>query len=144
MERQDEFRAQLRERVFAAPTLGLRCCAYLTAKRPLSHSEVVSLLEPNLGHQATVFRTLVSLSGAGLATITSRAGGIDRYELRRGGCYAAPCSSALYAMTVGLCPVFLKPWCRLTQIKAGDSGVHLLKDRSFNLSERASSVSRFS
>ena len=84
MKPQNKFRAQLREK-------GLRCTITRVevlrildaADRPLSHSEVVSLLDSNLGHQATVYRTLVSLSGAGLASVTSRAGGIDRYEIRR-------------------------------------------------------------
>ena len=85
MERQDEFRAQLREKGLRCTNTRLEVLRILdSADRPLSHSEVVNMLEPNLGHQATVFRTLVSLTGAGLASIASRAGGIDRYELCRG------------------------------------------------------------
>ena len=79
----EEFRAQLR-------SVGLRCTnarlAVLSvmsqAERPLSHTEVVQRIDVQHGHQATVFRTLVSLTETGLTQVASRAGGIDRYELK--------------------------------------------------------------
>ena len=85
MDTREKFRIQLREK-------GLRCtsarleimCILDSAERPLSHTEVVSLLGSGLSHQATVYRTLISLSNSGLASITSRAGGISRYEISRG------------------------------------------------------------
>ena len=84
METPNKFRAQLREKGLRCTNTRIEVLRILdAAKHPLSHSEVVGLLDSNLGHQATVFRTLVSLSNAGLAYITSRAGGINRYEICR-------------------------------------------------------------
>lgn len=51
------------------------------AKHPLSHSEVVRRLGDADCDQATVYRNLVKLRDAGVATIASRAEGIDRYAL---------------------------------------------------------------
>ncbi len=52
------------------------------AKRPLSHSEVVSEMGPSDWDQATLYRNLVCLVDYDLATVASNIGGIARYELR--------------------------------------------------------------
>ena len=84
MERLEIFRNKLREKGLRCTNARLEVLRILDeADRPLSHSEVVNLHDTSLGHQATVYRTLISLSSAGLAVISSRAGGIDRYEIRR-------------------------------------------------------------
>ena len=51
------------------------------ATRPLSHGEVLSKIGDNDWDPATIYRNLVKLRDAGLATVVSRAEGIDRYEL---------------------------------------------------------------
>ena len=86
METSDKFRTKLREKGLRCTNARLEVLRILdAADRPLSHSEVVNLHDLSLGHQATVYRTLISLSSVGLAIVSSRAGGIDRYELCRDG-----------------------------------------------------------
>lgn len=50
-------------------------------QRPLSHSEVLTLLGDSDWDQATVYRNLVKLSESGVTRVVSRAGGMARYEL---------------------------------------------------------------
>ena len=47
--------------------------------RPLSHSEVVDLLDGFDCDPATIFRNLVKLKEAGVSPVVSRVDGIDRY-----------------------------------------------------------------
>jgi Fur family transcriptional regulator, ferric uptake regulator len=53
------------------------------AQTPLSYSEMVSHLSESDWDPTTIYRNLVKLSEAGIATIVSRAGGISRYALVR-------------------------------------------------------------
>jgi len=52
------------------------------AKRPLSHSEVVTQLGSDEWDQATLYRNLVKLTEVNLVRVASRVGGIARYEYR--------------------------------------------------------------
>lgn len=52
----------------------------LRAKRALSCAEVVEELGEKEGDPATVFRNLIKLEEKGLAQVTSRIGGVARYE----------------------------------------------------------------
>tara|TARA_B100000925_G_C21767613_1_gene370576 strand:- start:141 stop:572 length:432 start_codon:yes stop_codon:yes gene_type:complete len=67
---------------------GTRIMVYKTllqAERPLSHTDVVRLLQRNsesYGDQATIYRTLQVFTEKGLIQIGSKAGGIDRYEIK--------------------------------------------------------------
>ena len=58
--------------------------ALRSSKRPLSHAEVVDALRTDEWDRATVYRNLIKLTEAGLAHLTSHAGGIARYEAARG------------------------------------------------------------
>ena len=60
----------------------LRCFAEAT--RPLSHSDMVNSLGQLHGDQATLYRILIKFTEFGLIRVTSRAGGIARYELCTG------------------------------------------------------------
>ena len=55
--------------------------ALAEANRPLSHSEVLTELGDTDWDPATVYRNLVKLTEAGVSTIASRAGGLNRYAL---------------------------------------------------------------
>lgn len=48
---------------------------------PLSHSQLLELLDTNTFDDATVYRNLVRLTEVGILQIVSRAGGMARYEL---------------------------------------------------------------
>ena len=67
---------------------GARLLVYrslLNAKRPLSHSDIVRLIQDNPnnnGDQATIYRTLLAFTEKNITRIGSNAGGIARYELR--------------------------------------------------------------
>ena len=79
-------RALLQERGLrvTAPRLAvLRVLA--SAKSPLSHTEVLGQLGETDWDPATVYRNLVKLREAGLASVISRAEGIDRYVLADAG-----------------------------------------------------------
>ena len=81
----DELRTQLRSSGLRCTNARLAVMAVLDqAERPLSHTEVVQRIDSQLGHQATIYRTLVSLVEAKLTRVASRAAGIDRYELSSG------------------------------------------------------------
>jgi Fur family ferric uptake transcriptional regulator len=49
------------------------------AKGPLSHTEVLEKMDEGDCDPATVYRNLIKLRDAGLVSLVSRAGGIDRY-----------------------------------------------------------------
>ena len=53
-----------------------------SAKRPLSHSEVLAKLGEIDWDPATIFRNLVKLKESGVAPVVSRVDGIDRYILK--------------------------------------------------------------
>lgn len=53
------------------------------AQNPLSYTQVLELLGETDWDPATVYRNLVRLREAGVATVVSRAEGIDRYALAR-------------------------------------------------------------
>ena len=67
---------------------GARLLVYKTlqqAQRPLSHTDIVKMIQENSGNygdQATIYRTLLSFTENHLTRIGSNAGGIARYELR--------------------------------------------------------------
>ncbi len=71
--------------------LGLRATAPRVAvlnllresERPLSHSEVVALIDSDDWDRATIFRNLVKLVKVNLARATGHLGGIARYEAVR-------------------------------------------------------------
>ena len=48
--------------------------------RPLSHSEMVSLLKEIYGDQATIYRTLIKFVDVGIIRVASNMGGMARYE----------------------------------------------------------------
>ena len=50
--------------------------------RPVSHTEVLEQLGQTDWDQATVWRNLIKLKEAQVATVASQAGGIDRYALK--------------------------------------------------------------
>lgn len=50
------------------------------AQAPLSHTEMVERMEKGDCDPATVYRNLIKLRDAGLASVVSQADGIDRYE----------------------------------------------------------------
>ena len=52
-----------------------------SAEQPLSYTQVLELLGQTDWDPATIYRNLVKLSEAGVATIASRAGGLTRYAL---------------------------------------------------------------
>ena len=52
------------------------------AEGPVSFTQVLDLLGDSDWDQATIYRNLVKLRGAGLAPVVSRMDGIDRYALR--------------------------------------------------------------
>lgn len=54
------------------------------AQNPLSHTEMLERLGETDWDPATIYRNLVKLHEAGVASVVSRAGGIDRYALARG------------------------------------------------------------
>jgi Fur family transcriptional regulator, ferric uptake regulator len=57
----------------------------LSAQRPLSHTDIVRLIQEDAGSygdQATIYRTLQAFTEKNLAKIASNAGGIARYEIR--------------------------------------------------------------
>ena len=57
----------------------------LSAKRPLSHTDIVRKIQEDInsyGDQATIYRTLQVFTEKNLAKIGSNAGGIARYEIR--------------------------------------------------------------
>lgn len=51
-----------------------------SAQRPLSHAEVAQTLTCDEWDRATIFRNLIRLKEAGLARLSSHAGGVARYE----------------------------------------------------------------
>ena len=51
------------------------------SENPISHSEVLNILGETDWDQATIYRNLVKLREVGIASIASRAEGIDRYTL---------------------------------------------------------------
>lgn len=51
-----------------------------TAKRPLSHAEVVDRIGTDDWDAATLYRNLIKLDEAGLARVASRVGGVTRFE----------------------------------------------------------------
>lgn len=53
------------------------------AENPLSYTEVLESLGETDWSSTTIYRNLVKLRDAGLATVASRAEGIDRYALAR-------------------------------------------------------------
>lgn len=53
------------------------------ADRPVSHSDVVEVLGSDTWSASTLYRNLRKLVEVGLARVTNRADGIDRYELAR-------------------------------------------------------------
>lgn len=55
------------------------------ARNPLSHTEVLERLGETDWDPATIYRNLVKLSDAGIASVVSRVGGINRYTLSRTG-----------------------------------------------------------
>ena len=55
------------------------------AQIPLSHTEVLEQLGESDWDPATIYRNLVKLRDAGVATVVSRAEGIDRYVLAEAG-----------------------------------------------------------
>jgi Fur family ferric uptake transcriptional regulator len=57
----------------------------LSAKKPVSHSDLVQELGAKFGDQATIYRNLVAFADKGLVRLASTAGGIARYELVREG-----------------------------------------------------------
>ena len=56
--------------------------ALTSAERPLSHADLVDILDGSGGDQATVYRCLVAFVEAGILLVASRANGIARYELK--------------------------------------------------------------
>lgn len=78
----DEARLRLQEsglRVTAPRVAVLGVLA--EAKRPLSHTEVLARLGDADWDPATIYRNLVKLRDAGVASVVSRMEGIDRYAL---------------------------------------------------------------
>ncbi|MEO1232700.1 MAG: Fur family transcriptional regulator [Myxococcota bacterium] len=78
----DEARRLLRESGLRAtgPRLGvLRVLS--RSQHPVSHSDVLERLGETDWDPATIYRNLVKLRDAGLASVVSRAGGIARYVL---------------------------------------------------------------
>ena len=56
-------------------------CLLANQSGPVSHSEVVQLLDSSDWNPATVYRNLVKLTDVGLARVVSHAGGMARYAL---------------------------------------------------------------
>ena len=78
----DEARRMLRDhslRITAPRVAVLRVLS--EAQKPLSHSEVLKILGDTDWDPTTTYRNLVKLRYTGLASVVSRAEGIDRYEL---------------------------------------------------------------
>ena len=65
-----------------APRLAV-LCILSTATHPLSYSEVIEKLGKTDWDPATIYRNLVKLKEAKLATVVSRAEGMSRYALAR-------------------------------------------------------------
>jgi Fur family ferric uptake transcriptional regulator len=76
----DEARKLLHENSLraTAPRLAV-VCVLADAPNPLSHSEVLERLGETDWDPATIYRNLVKLRDAGVASVVSRAEGIDRY-----------------------------------------------------------------
>ena len=49
--------------------------------KPLSHGNVVELINQSVGDQATLYRILIKFKEAGILRVASTAKGINRYEL---------------------------------------------------------------
>ena len=56
-------------------------CALANAKKPLSYTEVVEQLSGENFDPATVYRNLIKLKEAGIASVVSRVDGVSRYVL---------------------------------------------------------------
>lgn len=81
-----EARTRLREaglRVTGPRVAVLRLLAQ--AERPVSHTDVVDTLGSDEWSGSTLYRNLRKMVDVGLARVTNRADGIDRYELSRPG-----------------------------------------------------------
>ncbi|MEM9691873.1 MAG: Fur family transcriptional regulator [Myxococcota bacterium] len=78
----EESRTLLRQRGLRATAPRLAVLRILMdAENPLSHTEVLGRLGETDWDQATIYRNLVKLRDARIATVVSRAEGIDRYAL---------------------------------------------------------------
>lgn len=81
-----EARAQLRARGLRATAPRVAVLIELArATGPLSYSEVLARLDEGAWDPTTVYRNLIKLRDAGMATTLGRVDGIDRYELVREG-----------------------------------------------------------
>ena len=86
MQSNDKIRKLLAEHDLRATKPRIAVLDILTkAKRPLSHSEVITKLGHTNWDQATIFRNLVKLKEAGIAPVVSSLDGIDRYMLKSDG-----------------------------------------------------------
>ncbi len=84
--KKDEARTKLREaglRVTGPRVAVLRLLA--DTDRPVSHTDVVDTLGSDEWSGSTLYRNLRKMVDVGLARVTNRADGIDRYELSRPG-----------------------------------------------------------
>jgi Fur family ferric uptake transcriptional regulator len=82
----EQIKAKLREKGLKSTLT--RIAVYqsiLSAKKPVSHSDLVQELGAKFGDQATIYRNLVAFADKGLVRLASTAGGIARYELVREG-----------------------------------------------------------
>lgn len=73
-----EIEALIRDKGLRVTATRIAVLALLKSKGPLSHTEAVAELG-DVGDKATIYRNLVSLAEAGLATVVSNAGGMARY-----------------------------------------------------------------
>ena len=79
-----EARKLLHERELRATAPRLAVLRVLAeAHGPLSHTEVLDRLGETAWDPSTIYRNLVKLRDAGVASVVSRAEGIDRYALAR-------------------------------------------------------------
>ncbi|MFN3199534.1 MAG: Fur family transcriptional regulator [Bradymonadia bacterium] len=79
---EDEVRKLLHERSLRVTAPRVAVLQVLAnANNPLSHSEVLRQLGSTAWDPATIYRNLVKLRDAGVATVVNRAEGIDRYAL---------------------------------------------------------------
>jgi len=79
---EDDARIALRNKGLRATRPRLAVFRVLSeATSPLSHSEVLARLGETEWDPATIYRNLVKLREAGLATVLSRAEGVSRYVL---------------------------------------------------------------
>ena len=82
----EEIKVKLREKGLKSTLTRIAVFqSILSAKKPVSHSDLVQELGAQFGDQATIYRNILAFADKGLVRLASTAGGIARYELVREG-----------------------------------------------------------